>query len=109
MKFENHKAGSIALETAGARRLFKFLTEQAPAKVAEANEQLFPGLIAAWAKTDDPADTLAAVSAVAAGGVWRLARIEAQNFGGLRLRRRSPNWAGSISWSTMPGFFGWPN
>jgi hypothetical protein len=82
-KFENHKAGSITLETAGARRLFKFLTEQASSKVAEANEQLFPGLIAAWTATDDPAEALATVSAVAAGGVWRLARIEAQNFGGL--------------------------
>lgn len=82
-KFESHKAGSITLETAGARRLFKFLTEQASSKVAEANEQLFPGLIAAWTATDDPAEAFATVSAVAAGGVWRLARIEVQNFGGL--------------------------
>lgn len=82
-KFENHKMGSITLETAGARRLFKFLTEQASSKVAEANEQLFPGLIASWTATDDPAVALATASTVAAGGVWKLARIEAQNFGGL--------------------------
>lgn len=82
-KFENNKAGSITLATAGARRLFKFLTEQASSKVAEANEQLFPGLIAAWVATDDPATALATVSTIAAGGVWKLARIEAQNFGGL--------------------------
>src|SRR5689334_20885558 len=82
-KFENHKAGSITLKTVGARRLFKFLTEQASSKVAEANEQLFSGLIAAWAATDDPAEALATITTGAAGGVWRLARIEAQNFGGL--------------------------
>ena len=82
-KFENHKAGSVTLKTAAARRLFKFLTEQTSSKVAEANEQLFPGLVAAWAATDDPAEALAAVKPVAPGGVWRLTRIEAQNFGGL--------------------------
>lgn len=82
-KFENHRAGSVTLETAGARRLFKFLSEQPSSKVAEANEQLFAGLIAAWKATDDPAETLTTASAVAAGGVWKLARIEAQNFGGL--------------------------
>ena len=82
-KFENHKAGSVTLKTAGARRLFKFLTEQTSSKVADANEQLFSGLIAAWAATDDPAEALAAVKAVAPGGIWRLMRLEARNFGGL--------------------------
>ncbi|SFL90092.1 AAA domain-containing protein [Bradyrhizobium sp. NFR13] len=82
-KFESHKAGSVVLETAGARRLFKFLSEQVSSKVAEANEQLFSGLIAAWAATDDPAATLISAPTVAAAGVWRLMRIEAQNFGGL--------------------------
>jgi hypothetical protein len=84
-KFESHKAGSVVLETAGARRLFKFLSEQISSKVAEANEQLFPGLIAAWTATDDPAETVATASAVAAGGIWKLARIEAQNFSGLTM------------------------
>jgi AAA domain len=82
-KFENHKAGSITLETAAARRLFKYLTEQPSGKVAEANEQLFPGLIQAWNGTDDPVDGFADDSPVAAGGVWKLSRIEAKNFGGL--------------------------
>src|SRR5690242_13665267 len=82
-KFGSHKAGSVVLETAGARRLFKFLSEQPSSKVAEANEQLFAGLIATWTATDDPAETLAKAPAVQAGGVWKLARIEAQNFGGL--------------------------
>lgn len=72
-KFENHKAGSITLETAGARRLFKYLAEQDSAKVAEGNEQLFPGLIAAWKETDDPATAHATASTVTAGGVWKLA------------------------------------
>src|SRR3954468_11598063 len=83
MKFENHKAGSVILETAGPRRLFKFLSEQVPSKVAEASEQLFPGLIAAGTATHDPAETLVTVSAVAPSGVWKLARIEAQIFSGL--------------------------
>lgn len=82
-KFETHKAGSVVLETAGARRLFKFLSEQSSSKVAEANEHLFAGLIAAWEATEDPAETLVSAPAVAAAGVWRLTRIEAQNFGGL--------------------------
>src|SRR4051794_8095273 len=83
IKFENHKAGSVVLETSGARRLFKFLSEQVSSKVAEANEQLFSGLIAAWTATDDPAAALATAPAVAAGGIWKLTRIEAKNFGGL--------------------------
>lgn len=82
-KFENHKAGTITLETAGARRLFKFLTEQISSKVAETDEQLFSGLIQAWLATDDPAAGVANVSTVEPGGVWRLSRIEAKNFGGL--------------------------
>lgn len=96
-KFEKHKAGSVTLETAAARRLFKFLSEQIPSKVAEANEQLFPGLIAAWTATDDPAETFATASTVAAGGVWRLARIEAQNFGGLT------TWDGPVFDMTVGG------
>ncbi|MGY3487896.1 hypothetical protein ACVW1C_005779 [Bradyrhizobium sp. USDA 4011] len=82
-KFENHKAGSLTLNTPGARRLLKFLVEQSPSKVAEANEALFPGLIAAWEATDDPASSTATKMDVDAGGVWRLVRIEAKNFAGL--------------------------
>ncbi|QOZ23827.1 AAA family ATPase [Bradyrhizobium sp. CCBAU 51753] len=82
-KFENHKAGSITLNSPGARRIFKFLVEQSPSKVAEANEALFPGLIAAWEAGDDPASSTASKTDVVAGGVWRLVRIEAKNFAGL--------------------------
>lgn len=82
-KFDNHKAGSITLNTPGLRRLFRFLVEQNPSKVAEASEALFPGLIAAWEATDDPASSTATKTDVAAGGAWRLVRIEAKNFAGL--------------------------
>ncbi|MCC8978556.1 AAA family ATPase [Bradyrhizobium acaciae] len=82
-KFENNKAGSIALNSPGARRLFKFLVEQSPSKVAEANEVLFPGLIAAWEAGDDPAASTKIETDVAPGGIWRLVRIEAKNFAGL--------------------------
>lgn len=82
-KFENHKSGSIVLETPGARRLFNFLAKQNSTKVADADPQLFPGLIAAWQGEDDPAGELLSGASVSAGGVWRLARIEACNFGGL--------------------------
>ncbi|MGJ5096274.1 AAA family ATPase [Bradyrhizobium oligotrophicum] len=82
-KFENHKAGSITLDTPGARRLFKFLIEQNSSRVAEANEALFPGLIAAWEASYDPADSIHMKTDVSPGGVWRLARIEAKNFAGL--------------------------
>jgi len=82
-KFENHKAGSVTLESGGQRRLLKFLLEQPPAKVAEANEQLFPGIVLAWLATADPADGPAEATTLVAGGVWRLARVEASNFGGL--------------------------
>lgn len=46
--FEGHKAGSILLAKPGQRRLFAFLLAQARAKVVRADEELFPGLIAAW-------------------------------------------------------------
>jgi AAA domain len=82
-KFDNHKAGSITLDTPGARRLFKFLAEQNLSEVAEANETLFPGLIAAWEDVDDPATSIVTEENVAAGGVWKLVSIEAKNFAGL--------------------------
>jgi hypothetical protein len=82
-KFESHKAGSVTLDTPGARRLFKFLIEQSSAKVAEADQQLFAEIIAAWKSDDDPASALGSASPVSTKGIWRLARIEAFNFGGL--------------------------
>gem|GEM_PF-963814 len=82
-EFESHKAGSVTLDTPGARRLFKFLIEQKSDKVAEADQQLFAGIIAAWQDETDPAKAFGHASPVSAEGIWRLARIEARNFGGL--------------------------
>lgn len=82
-KFESHKAGSVVLDNPGARRLFKFLVEQNSAKVADADQQLFAGIVTAWRGDDDPASAIGSASPVSAEGIWRLARIEARNFGGL--------------------------
>jgi hypothetical protein len=48
IKFGEHKAGTVHLATAGARRLFNFLLTCEQSKVAEAHESLFNDLIAAW-------------------------------------------------------------
>jgi hypothetical protein len=82
-KFESHKAGSITLGTPGERRLLKFLLRQNSAKVAEANESLFSGLIDAWNGSDDPAKGLEQGSSADAAGIWRLEKLEASGFGGL--------------------------
>src|SRR5262245_52377423 len=83
-KSENYKAGSIELSTPGARRLFQFLLANEPVKVAEANESLFEGLLAAWRNTDlDPAKTSIKHVAALSTSTWRLIRLEASNYGGL--------------------------
>lgn len=82
-KFKDHKAGSVTLDTPGARRLFQFLIQQKPAKVAEADQELFAEIIAAWLADGDPATTLDSASPTPGAASWRLARIEASNFGGL--------------------------
>ncbi|MGF1611934.1 MAG: hypothetical protein ACFCUQ_21225 [Kiloniellales bacterium] len=47
-KFGGHKGSSVTLGEPGQRRLLKYLLKQSSSKVAEANEELFQGLIAAW-------------------------------------------------------------
>lgn len=84
--FEEHKAGSLRLDTPGQRRLFAFLLSQDRAKVARADEDLFAGLIAAWNNNDvDPAADGASEITKSAADVWRLYRIESSGFGGLTL------------------------
>jgi hypothetical protein len=82
-KFESHKPGAITLGTPGERRLLKYLLKQNSAKVAEANESLFSGLIDAWNGSDDPATELEQGPSTDAAGIWRLEKLETSGFGGL--------------------------
>ena len=50
--FGGHKRGTIKLSEPGQRRLLAYLLKQNPSKVADGNEELFPGLIQ---KGDPPA------------------------------------------------------
>lgn len=85
-KFGDAKAGSIHLQTSSGRRLFEFLISRDQAKVAEAKEELFDGLIAAWQNTiHDPALSTAATAITQDAGKWRLLRLESAGFGGLNL------------------------
>ncbi|MGE3450249.1 MAG: hypothetical protein AB7I06_02470 [Burkholderiales bacterium] len=100
-KFEDHKAGSVTLKTPAARRLFHFLLKQNSTKVAEADESLFSGLIAAWKdENSDPASAVEQASGVLSGGSWRLKRVEASCFGGLTTLK-GPTfdvWIGGENW-----------
>lgn len=83
-KFGEHKAGTVHLGTAASRRLFHFLLNCDPSKVAEAHESVFNDLIAAWEhEAFDPASSTEQSSQVASYGPWRLARMETSGFGGL--------------------------
>jgi hypothetical protein len=85
-KFGDQKAGSIQLESPGARRLLQYLLACDRTKVANAGEDLFKGLIAAWQNTSfDPAATAKPASGTTHTGTWRLVRLETANFGGLNL------------------------
>ena len=85
-KFGEIKGGKIHLSSAEARRLFHYLLSRDKAKVAEASEQLFDGLIAAREnKSFDPATGNETAASTLGGGGWRLTRIEASGFGGLNL------------------------
>ena len=85
-KFGNYKAGTIYLPSSGARRLLLYLLSCDRAKVAEAREDLFGGLIAAWQNTSfDPATAAAPASAATDNGIWRIVRLESHGFGGLNL------------------------
>lgn len=83
-KFGDHKAGSVHLASAGARRLFHFLLTSEQSKVADAHDSLFDDLVAAWElETFDPAAETEQSGTAANAGPWRLARIETSGFGGL--------------------------
>jgi hypothetical protein len=85
-KFGDFKAGNIQLASPGARRLLHFLLSSDQDKVADAKEELFDGLIAAWQnKSFDPATTVKATTGTTDNGRWRLVRLEAAGFGGLNL------------------------
>ena len=84
--FDEHKAGSLKLDTPGQRRLFAFLLDQDRAKVARADEELFAKLIAAWTNDGvDPAADDINETSESSKDIWRLDRIEASGFGGLTL------------------------
>lgn len=83
-KFGDHKAGSVHLASAGARRLFHFLLSCEQDKVVDAHESLFDDLVAAWKlETFDPATESQLSGMAENAGPWRLARIETSGFGGL--------------------------
>ncbi|PRD49978.1 ATP-binding protein [Phyllobacterium myrsinacearum] len=82
-KSGSNKAGSIHLDAAGPRRLFKYLLASDPAKVADADESLFAGLVESWEAETDPADDVSAQTDFTTGSPWRLYRLEASSFGGL--------------------------
>ena len=83
-KFGDHKAGSVHLASAGARRLFHFLLTCEQSKVADAHESLFDDLIAAWElETFEPATETEQSGTPTNAGPWRLAKLETSGFGGL--------------------------
>lgn len=83
-KFGDHKAGSVHLASAGARRLFHFLLTCDQSKVADAHESLFDDLIAAWElEAFDPATETEQSGTPTNAGPWRLVRLETSGFGGL--------------------------
>jgi len=85
-KFGAQKAGSVQLTTPAARRLFHHLLSCDLAKVTEANETLFDGLINAWKNTAfDPATAAKAKAATVSTATWRLIRLESSGFGGLNV------------------------
>jgi hypothetical protein len=85
-KYKDYKAGSISLDKPEERRLFEFLLAADSSKVANGDESLFSGLVAAWENKDhDPAKAKAGDSGNANTQSWRLERIEAFGFGGLTI------------------------
>jgi hypothetical protein len=85
-KFGDYKAGSIHLGSPGARRLLHYLLSCDRTKVADAKEELFAGLIAAWQNAPfDPATAIKPTNAATQNGTWRLVRVESAGFGGLNI------------------------
>jgi len=78
------KAGTIHLSLPGQRRLLKFLASADEDAVANADESLFDGLIAAWEDEEvDPASQEMTTEETPKSGPWRLDHIHAVGFGGL--------------------------
>ena len=87
----NIHSGSIRLSEPGQRRIFNFLLNENPQKVADGADTLIPRLIAAW--NDEDSDTLSEPvkeTRMEAEGPWRLHSLEASNFGGLNTYGGSP-------------------
>lgn len=83
-KFGDHKAGSVHLASASARRLFHFLLTCEQSKVTDAHESLFEDMVEAWnLESFDPATEVAQTDLSTNAGPWRLVRIETSGFGGL--------------------------
>jgi hypothetical protein len=91
MAFRQHKGGAIHLQTPQARRLFHYLLSQPANKVSEGSEDIFPGLLSAWANDPcDPAKSKQTIPANIPTGTFRLHSIETEGFGGLNLFAGKP-------------------
>lgn len=83
-KTGEHKAGSVHMSSAAARRLFHFMLTCEQSKIAEAHDSLYEDLIAAWELEGfDPATSILQNGQAENTGPWRLARVETSGFGGL--------------------------
>ncbi len=103
-KFGEAKAGKITLSEPSQRRLLAFLLSQEPSKVSEGSDTLFVSLIAAWVGKDDPAKQDAGEQPTQTdASIWRLARIEASNFGGLTSFSGPvfEFWVGGTNWCVL--------
>jgi hypothetical protein len=99
-KFEDHKAGTIHLDSSGQRRLLKYLLKQPAAKLTQPDENIFQGLIDAWNATADPASDKPGTAEAGASGAWRLHKLEASGYGGLTVHG-GPHfgiWIGGENW-----------
>jgi hypothetical protein len=100
-KYKDHKSGSITLDRPEQRRLFEFLLAAEPDKVANGDETLFAGLVAAWENQDhDPAKIKAEITNNISKQSWRLVRIDAFGFGGLTIFGGKPFdlYIGGTNW-----------
>ncbi len=83
-KYKDIRAGDITLDKPEQRRLLEFLLAADSTKVAQANDDLFEGIVKAWEnKGHDPAKDAAKAAAASSTQSWRLEHVEAFGFGGL--------------------------
>jgi AAA domain len=82
-KFDDQKAGTITLETAQKRHLFKFLLGQNSSILKQPTEPVFKGLIESWVAAGDPAHDAELGATADTADSWRLTKIEASGIGGL--------------------------